>query len=127
VGENGLSKQVIFTGRLDHIERAYADLNIVVVPSRHEDPAPNVNIEAMASEVPVVATRVGGTPEMVLHGETGFLVDKESPDQIAERILQLATNKELRNRMGRSGRERVRQMFDIRKNAALVEEVLVNG
>jgi len=127
VGENGLSKYVIFTGRLDQIERVYADLDIVVVPSRHEDPAPNVNIEAMASEVPVVATRVGGTPEMVLHGETGFLVDKESPDQIAERILQLATNKELRNRMGRSGRERVRQMFDIRKNAALVEEVLVNG
>jgi glycosyltransferase involved in cell wall biosynthesis len=127
VGENGLSKHVIFTGRLDQIERVYADLDIVVVPSRHEDPAPNVNIEAMASEVPVVATRVGGTPEMVLDGETGFLVDKESPDQITERILQLATNKELRNRMGRSGRERVRQMFDIRKNAALVEEVLVNG
>lgn len=127
VGENGLSKQVIFTGRLNQIERAYADLNIVVVPSRHEDPAPNVNIEAMASGVPVIATRVGGTPEMVLDGETGILVDKESPDQIAERIFQLAGNEELRKKMGRSGRERVRRMFDIRKNAALVEEVLVNG
>ena len=107
--------------------RSYASIDIVVVPSRHEDPAPNVNIEAMASGVPVVATRVGGTPELIVDGQTGLLVDKHSPEQIAECILRLASDPILRSRLGRAGKERVREMFDVRKNAALVEEVILRA
>lgn len=122
-----LSSYIVFTGRIDEMEKAYAALDIVVVPSRYEDPAPNVNIEAMASGVPVIATRIGGNPELVVDGKTGFLVDKNNPAQIAERILQLARDGELREKIGRAGRERVCQMFDVRRNACLVEEVLLYG
>ena len=59
---HAMNGEVVFTGWTDEIERAYAALDIMVVPSRHEDPAPNVNLEAMASGIPVIATRVGGTP-----------------------------------------------------------------
>jgi glycosyltransferase involved in cell wall biosynthesis len=126
IGKNGLSDHVVFTGRLDHIEDAYAGLDLIVVPSRHEDPAPNVAIEAMTSGVPVVATLVGGIPEIIIDGETGFLVDKESPEQIAACILCLVKDAELREKMGRAGRVRARQVFDIKKNARLVEEILLN-
>jgi glycosyltransferase involved in cell wall biosynthesis len=126
VKEKGLENQIAFTGWVDAMEETYADLDVVVVPSRHPDPAANVNIEAMASGIPVVATRVGGTPELVVDGESGFLVEKESPKQIAWRVLELAGDVELRQKMGRVGTERVHHMFDARKNALLVEEALLS-
>jgi glycosyltransferase involved in cell wall biosynthesis len=126
VREKGLENRVTFTGWIDDMEETYAALDVVVVPSRHPDAAPNVNIEAMASGTPVVATRVGGTPELVVDGESGFLVERESPEQIAQRVLQLAGDVELRQRMGSAGRKTVHQMFDVRKNALLVEEALLS-
>jgi glycosyltransferase involved in cell wall biosynthesis len=123
----GLTEHVVFAGWAENIERFYADLDIVCVPSRHEDPAANVNIEAMASGVPVVATRVGGTPEIIVDGETGLLVEKDSPSQIARAILRLADDALLRKQMGEAGRQRVRRMFDVRKNARVMEEVLLGS
>lgn len=122
-----LNGEVVFTGWTDEIERAYAGLDIMVVPSRHEDPAPNVNLEAMASGIPVIATRVGGIPELVLDGVTGLLVNKESPEQIADCILRLAGDPRERESIGRAGMLRVREMFDIRKNARIVEEAILSG
>lgn len=127
VNSKGLGDYFAFTGRIDDIEEAYAGLDIVVIPSRFEDPAPNVCIEAMAAGMPVVATRVGGIPELVADGETGFLVEKENPEQIAECILRLARDAQLREKMGRTGRERAGRFFDIRKNARNVEEVILNS
>jgi glycosyltransferase involved in cell wall biosynthesis len=123
----GLHRHIVFAGWLDEMEAAYAALDIMIVPSRHEDPAPNVNIEAMASGIPVITTRVGGAPEIVLDGVTGFLVDRASPQQIGECLLRLAKDQALRERMGCAGRERVRMMFDACKNARLVEEALLDG
>jgi glycosyltransferase involved in cell wall biosynthesis len=125
--ERKLSDRIVFTGWIEHIERAFRALDVAVVPSRHEDPAPNVCIEAMTAGVPVVATRVGGSPELVVDGETGFLVEKENPGQIAECILRLADDKGLREKMGRAGRDRARDLFDVRKNALQVEEVLLGA
>src|SRR5581483_255013 len=100
-----LSEQVKFVGWLSEMERAYATLDIVVVPSRHEEAGANVVIEAMASGVPVVATRAGGNPELVSDGETGFLVNKRNPQEIAARILQLANDSGLRGHLGELGRK----------------------
>jgi spore coat protein SA len=122
-----LEAKVVFAGWASEMERAYAAVDMIVVPSRHEDPAPNVNIEAMASGVPVIATRTGGSPELVLDGETGFLVDKEQPGQIVEKILLLAGDAALRRRMGQAGRGRARRLYDIRENAAIVENILVDA
>lgn len=124
---HNLSEHVIFTGWTDEIERFLKGLDILVVPSRHEDPAPNVNIEAMASGVPVVATRVGGTPEIIVDNETGYLVERQRPDELARRILDLANNPRLRKQMGEAGRHVARQSFNIAKNAQQVEECLLNA
>ncbi len=126
ISHGQLSNYIKFTGWIERMERAYAALDIVVVPSRHEDPAPNVTIEAMASGTAIIATRVGGTPELVLDGVTGYLVEKEHPEQIAQYLLELANNKSLRKKMGEKGRERVYKFFDIHKNAKLVEEIILS-
>ena len=54
-----------------------------MLPPRYRDAKPNVNIEAIATDVPVIATRGGGTGEIVVYGETSFRVEKEKPEQIA--------------------------------------------
>lgn len=125
INTTGLGKFIVFTGQIDEIEQAYAALDTVVVPSCYDDPAPNVNIEAMASGVPIVATRVGGSPELVVNGEAGFLVNKEDPKHLAECILKLASNKKLRKKIGRAGIKRAQKMFDVRKNASRIEELIL--
>jgi len=62
----------------------------------------------MASELPVVASRVGGLPEIIEEGENGFLVEPKNPDQIADRVLRLLDNDELRGRILRNSREKAK-------------------
>jgi glycosyltransferase involved in cell wall biosynthesis len=81
----------------------------------------------MASGIPVVATSVGGTPELLVDGETGLLIEKENPKQIAECILRLVRNKKLRRKMGEAGMMRTQRMFDIRKTACQIEGVILNA
>lgn len=72
-------------------------------------------IEAMACELPIVATNVGGNPEVVIEGETGFLVPKQAPGLMAERIKQLLSNIALRQEFGRKGRLRAIKCFSIKR------------
>ena len=69
-------------------------------------------VEAMASELPVVATRIGGMVEIVQEGETGCLVEKDDPEAIATAVIQLLDDEQLRTTMGQNGRQRVRELFD---------------
>ncbi len=77
--------------------------DVLVLPSLSEG-RPNVVLEAMACELPVVATAVGGTPELVKDGEVGFLIPPRSPESIAEKVVLLLRDKRLRERLGRNGR-----------------------
>jgi glycosyltransferase involved in cell wall biosynthesis len=122
-----LEKKIAFTGWIQQIEGAFAALDVVVVPSCYDDPAPNISIEAMAAGVPVIATNIGGNPELIENGKTGFLVEPSSPGRIAELILMLVADKSLRTSMGSFGKERVRLMFDSKKNARLIEEILIEA
>ncbi len=72
---------------------------------------PNSVLEAMASGLPVVATAVGGTPDLVLEGVTGFLVPPSHPEGVADALERLLENAELRRRLGRAGRERAERCF----------------
>jgi glycosyltransferase involved in cell wall biosynthesis len=74
--------------------------------------------EAMAHGKPVVATRVGGIPELIANGRSGFLVERSDTVAMSERILTLLADPELRARMGQAGREIVSEKFDLRKNVA---------
>lgn len=84
--------------------------DVLVLPSYSEG-LPNVVLEAMACELPVVATPVGGIPEAVVHGKTGFLLPVGDRCKLASSILTLAQNENLRCSMGKAGRKRIQTVF----------------
>jgi glycosyltransferase involved in cell wall biosynthesis len=84
-------------------------------------------IEAAAHGLPVVGTRSGGVPEAVVHGETGLLVEPGDETAMADAILELYRNPELRSRYGQAGRERVRRLFDLEKQNQKLERMLLEA
>jgi len=86
---------------------------IVVLPSRFQEPFPLVALQAAQMARPVVAARVGGLPESVVHGQTGLLVDREDPQQLASAIEFLLAHPEVAAGYGRSARARVLSVFSL--------------
>lgn len=115
-----------FAGYSTNMFQSYRNVDIQIVPSRHEEALGNVPIEAAAAGVPVIASNVGGIAETIVHEQTGVLVEKEAPEQIAAQILTLAADPELRRSMGAAARLRAQLQFDARKNAAVVEELMLS-
>lgn len=107
-----LRGRVLVTGWRTDLPRVMASLDILVQPSRRETFG-RVLIEAMASQKPVVATRVGGMPEIVVHGETGLIVPSDDPSALAEAILGCLQDPARRRAMGDAGRRRVEAQFDL--------------
>ena len=89
----------------------YEGIDICAVPSRFSEPFGLVAAEAGARGIPVVATRRGGLPEIVEHGETGYLVEAEAPPELAERLRELVGHPKQRRKMGRAARNRIGQVF----------------
>jgi glycosyltransferase involved in cell wall biosynthesis len=112
----GLRDRVAFLGWVERPERLLAASDVVVCPSRFESFG-LVPVEAMACEVPVVSTNVGGPAETIVDGETGFLVPPRQPSQLADRVASLLGDEGLRTRMGRAGRARVEARFSLRAYA----------
>lgn len=106
-----ISDRVRWLGYMPDVRALYSELDVCVVPSRIEEAFGMVAAEAALAGVPVVATRRGGLPEVVDDGVTGFLVDPESPSQLAARLAQLAVDSGLRARLGAAGRARVLARF----------------
>jgi glycosyltransferase involved in cell wall biosynthesis len=88
---------------------AYAVGDVFCLPSRHEG-LPMAMLEAMAFGLPVIATPVGGVPDLVVHGETGLLVAPGDVEELTEAIATLASDAGLRCRLGSSGRDRVLEL-----------------
>ena len=86
---------------------------VMAAPSIH-DSFPLVTVEASSAGVPVVASNAGGIPEIVVDGETGFLVPPLDPDALAEKIILLLKNEDLRRRFGQAARARFESIFSIR-------------
>jgi len=99
-------------------EGVYAAADIVCQVSRWEEVFGFTIAEAMACGRPVVATEVGGIPELVQDGQTGFLVPRGAPDQIADRILALTHDADLRRRFGQAGRNVAAKRFDLEQNVS---------
>jgi len=116
VKEYSLENRIIFTGFIEDIASIYACIDLLVVPSQYEESFGRVLIEAMAMEKPVIATNVGGIPEIVVDGKTGLLVPLGDINALAESMIKLADNAKLRECFGKEGRKRVEQMFDIKNN-----------
>ncbi|MCF8143858.1 MAG: glycosyltransferase [Deltaproteobacteria bacterium] len=108
----GLSQQIVFLGQRLDVPELLAAGDLLALSS-HEEGFSNVILEAMASGLPVVATDVGGNREAVMNGITGWLVPPRDPDAMADRILDLLSDKERAAAWGRQGRERVKEVFTI--------------
>jgi glycosyltransferase involved in cell wall biosynthesis len=118
----GISANVSFLGEVkDPLgEGLYASCDIVCQVSRWEEAFGLTIAEAMASQKPVIATRVGGIPEIVEDGKSGFLIERGDTRALAEKILLLADAPGLRESMGQAGRGICREKFDLRKNVAML-------
>ena len=106
----GLAEVVTLSGERDDVPTILASSHIFVLSSRSEA-LPVSILEAMAAGLPVVATRVGGVPELVVDGETGLLVPPVDPRALALALQRLVDDPELRARLGAAGRARVEQHF----------------
>ncbi len=100
-----------YIGYRSDVENIYRSSDVVVVPSRWQEPFGLVNIEAGAAGKPVIATRVGGIPEIIEHGENGFLIDSEDVSELAACVNRLVENAALRRLMGEKGRRIVEKRF----------------
>jgi len=109
--EMEIADTVEFLGYRDDIPELLARADIAVLTSVKEG-IPRAMLEAMAMRVPVAATRVVGTEETVVDGETGFLVPLDDVEALADRLVQLIDDPALRERMGAQGRARVESEFD---------------
>jgi glycosyltransferase involved in cell wall biosynthesis len=97
----------------------------VLAVSSVQDASPNVILEAMASGLPVVASRVGGIPEMVLHERTGFLFEPSNPESLAYFLTTLLRNEPLRRSMSAVARKRVMDCFTLERMVRETERVLL--
>jgi glycosyltransferase involved in cell wall biosynthesis len=120
--ELGVTRDLVFLGYQEDVAPFYAAFDALVLPSGNEG-TPVTVIEALAAELPVVATRVGGVPDVVRDGEDGFLVEAGATDDLAERLGRLARDPELRARMGRKGRERVLPRYAVERLVDDVDEL----
>jgi glycosyltransferase involved in cell wall biosynthesis len=120
--ELNLDGRVIFTGERQDVGQILRELDMVVHPSLTEGLS-NVILEAMASGLPVVATRTGGTPELVEDGKTGFLVPPGNHSEIAGAIAHLLDNSQMALAYGEAGRRRVIREFSIDRMLRQTEEL----
>jgi glycosyltransferase involved in cell wall biosynthesis len=123
-----LSRRVTFMGEQTDVPSLLAAMDILALPSLHEG-MPNVVLEAMAAGLPVVASHTGGVPEVVVHGETGWLVAAADPGALCNAIINLLNDPPRAHAMGKAGRQRVERLFNLANTISITEtlyEQLVN-
>jgi len=106
----GVSEVCRFVGFRRDMHEIYPSIDFLILPSLTEG-LPNVVLEAFSYAKPVLATAVGGVPEIIIHGENGFIVPKQNVEVLALYLNKLIKNYELRKKMGMSGYQRVKSEF----------------
>jgi glycosyltransferase involved in cell wall biosynthesis len=121
-----LEDSVVFAGWVENSQLPYVinQFDVFCLPSHPDRESFGVAVlEALACEVPVVATRVGGLPEVTRPGVTGYLVPPHSPQDIADALYELLSDEERRLQMGRNGRQFVLEHYRWEDNAALMAHI----
>jgi len=118
----GVADKIIWTGLRDDFNDIMKCPDVYCQPSRSEGLGLTI-LEAMYSGLPVVATRVGGIPEVVSENKTGLLVEPENPDVLAQALGRLLGNKENRLSMGQSGEDRVKEIFALEKQSKYLIDI----
>jgi glycosyltransferase involved in cell wall biosynthesis len=112
IGRLGLEDSVLLAGERADVPELLADSDVFVLSSRSEGLPVSV-LEAMAAELPVVASRVGGLDELVVGGETGILVPSGDHEALAAALTTMVEDRGLRRRLGDAGRSRAEALFDL--------------
>jgi glycosyltransferase involved in cell wall biosynthesis len=120
--ELGVASLVQWLGFRSDVADILAATDIFALPSIDE-PFGRAVVEAMAVELPVIGTRSGGVPEIVAEGETGLLVPPGDHRELAAALVRLTRDAELRHSMGRAGRARATDLFDVNRTAQRVQDV----
>ena len=123
-GRAGLHDKVIFAGMRKDVPRLLAATDVFVLPTLTEA-LPTVLAEAMAAKLPIIASRVGGVPEMVSDGQNGCLVEPEDLEGLANACLHLLGNPEQRAAMGAEGWKVVNQKFNIERQVDRLKDLYV--
>jgi glycosyltransferase involved in cell wall biosynthesis len=129
-----LSQQIVNLGLQEHafllgpcpqdqVRQLYRETDLFALASFAEG-VPVVLMEAMAMEIPCLSTWVMGIPELIQHGESGWLVPPSEPQLLAEGIAHLMSDPELRQRLGQQGRVQVQKNYNLTANTALLREIL---
>jgi glycosyltransferase involved in cell wall biosynthesis len=122
--KSNVNHRVIFAGMRKDITRLLAASDIFVLPTLTEA-LPTVLAEAMAAKLPIIASRVGGVPEMVMDGENGCLVEAEDVDGLAAACIHLLNNHQKCVKMGAVGWNIVNQTFNIERQVDKLEDLYV--
>ena len=117
-----LQRRVRFLGWQSELSAAFDGWNIFVLPSLEESFGISI-LEAMAYGLPVIASDVGGIPEVVEHGRSGWLVPPRSPEALAERLKSMLVNPDERRAFGSAARERVRANFSAQRMVSSISKV----
>lgn len=122
----GLQDRVRRLGRMprERVPAMIAEHHVLLVPSLWPDPLPRSAQEGMATGLAVVASRIGGLPELITHDESGLLVSPGDPVALAQAIGRLAADPALRQRLADAGRRRIGDAFEIRRTVEAVESRL---
>jgi glycosyltransferase involved in cell wall biosynthesis len=127
---NGLTKYISLVGIVfqEHLRDYFNQADMFVLPcivagDQDRDGIPNTLIEAMAMEIPVVSTYVSGIPELIEDNKSGLLVSPQDEISLAKAIATLLEDKELRERMGKAGRTKVIEEFEIEKNTCRLSDI----
>jgi N-acetyl-alpha-D-glucosaminyl L-malate synthase BshA len=112
--EHHLRDRVFFLGNVPNVEEIVGASDLFLLPSESESFG-MAALEAMASEVPVIATKSGGLPEVVVDGESGYLLPVGDVDAMSARAIEILSNPELQKRMGRAGRHIAETRFNVEK------------
>lgn len=118
-----LEKRVVIIPFQKNINDFWASIDIAAVPSTEPEPFGMVAIEAMLNSKPVIAADHGGLTEIVIDGETGILFKNNNADSLAENLVRLLVDKNLRERLGKAGKERVFSTFTMEKNTENFERI----
>ena len=119
--------RIIYLGHRTDVQNVYKTSDIIVMPSQWDEPFGLINVEAGASKLPIVASRVGGIPEIIEHGKNGFLVERDDINQFVNCVKLLIDDENLRKSIGLTARTIVNERFEenpIRELEAVYEKVI---
>lgn len=121
--ELNIEAEVILTGARRDVRDLLSIMDVFVLSSQQGEGCSNAILEAMTMAKPVVATDVGGNAEIVLNARTGYIVPPKDPARLAQAVLKILEDEDLRKYFGEMGRKRVEERFSVRKMVSETEKV----